>query len=238
MGFDISDMFTVRFSKEDLEALKNILAEMKNPVEVITFVGDICAFCSETVKLIDTLAMLSPKVDNATLLRHQVYHYRRDGAEVFKKYGISRIPSVVMLEGQIRYIGMPAGEELRGFIETILRISSGDSSLSKKTSEMLSKVSKRVRIEVIVTPTCPYCPYAAFLANMFAFEAYKNGNRNIVSDIVEAYENPDIADKYGVTSVPAIVLNGEVEFIGVPEEFELLSRILEKLRRPPRTQYQ
>jgi glutaredoxin-like protein len=182
--------------------------------------------------------MLSPKVDNATLLRHQVYHYRRDGAEVFKKYGISRIPSVVMLEGQIRYIGMPAGEELRGFIETVLRISSGDSSLSKKTSEMLSKVSKRVRIEVIVTPTCPYCPYAAFLANMFAFEAYKNGNRNIVSDIVEAYENPDIADKYGVTSVPAIVLNGEVEFIGVPEEFELLSRILEKLRRPSRTQYQ
>ncbi|MEM2157926.1 MAG: thioredoxin family protein, partial [Sulfolobales archaeon] len=62
-------------------------------------------------------------------------------------------------------------------------------------------------------------------------EAYKSNNKNIISDIVEAYENPDIADKYGVMSVPAVVINGEVEFIGVPDEAELLSRIYEKTQK-------
>jgi len=230
-GYDLSEMFSIRFSKEDLEALKSVLSEMKNVVEIQTFIGDICAFCSDTVRLIDLLSSLSPKVGDEPLLKHRVYHYRKDGVEVFKKYNITRIPSVVLLEGQIRYIGMPAGEELRGFIETILRLSSGNSGLSSKTVSELSKVSGKVHIEVIVTPMCPYCPYAAFISNMFAFESFKNGNKNIISDIIEAYENPDIADRYGVMSVPAIAINGEMEFIGVPSEEELLAKISEAPRR-------
>jgi len=228
--FDLSEMFTVRFTREDLDALRNILSEMKKPVDILTFIGDICTFCSETVKLVDVIASLSPKVNDEYLIRHKVYHYKKDGPEIFRRYGITRVPSVALIDGQIRYIGMPAGEELRGFIETILRLSSGESGLSPKTSDELGRIRGSVHIEVIVTPTCPYCPYAAFLANMFAFEAYKYGNRNVVSDIIEAYENPDIADKYGVMSVPAIAINGEVEFIGIPDEGELLSKILEKLR--------
>ncbi|MEM0453384.1 MAG: thioredoxin family protein [Sulfolobales archaeon] len=231
MDYSMREMFEVRFTKEDLETLKNVLSDMKTPVDVLTFVGDICAFCSDTVKLVDVLASLSPENEKGKLIRHQIYHYKKDGADNFKKYGITRVPSIVLLDGQIRYIGMPAGEELRGFIETILRISNGNSGLSEKVANLLSKVSGKVRMEVIVTPTCPYCPYAAFLANMFALEAYKSNNKNIISDIVEAYENPDIADKYGVMSVPAVVINGEVEFIGVPDEAELLSRIYEKTQK-------
>lgn len=231
VGEDLSEMFTVRFSKEDLETLRGVLSEMKNPVDVMTFVGDICAFCNDTVRLVDLISSLSPRVGGKPLLRHRVYHYKRDGAEVFRKYDITRVPSVVFLDGQIRYIGMPAGEELRGFIETVIRLSTGDSGLSPGTIGKLSKVSSKVHIEVIVTPMCPYCPYAAFLTNMFAFESYKSGNKNIISDIIEAYENPDIADRYGVMSVPAIIINSELGFIGVPTEDELLSKVLETPRR-------
>lgn len=237
MGYDIRELFEVRFSKEDLEELRNILSSMKEPVNVLTFIGDICAFCSDTVKLIDILASLSPETSGSRLIRHHVYHYKKDGAEVFRKYGITRVPSVVLLDGQIRYSGMPAGEEIRGFIETILRISSGNSGLSEKVVGLLNKITGKVIMEVIVTPTCPYCPYAAFLTNMFAFEAYRGNNKGIISDIVEAYENPDIADKYGVTSVPAIVINGELEFIGVPDEVELLSRIYERAQKTSKHKY-
>ncbi len=237
MDYSIREMFEVRFSEEDLEALRNVLADMKAPVDILTFVGDICAFCSDTVKLVDILASLSPKDGGDRLIRHYTYHYKKDGAEKFKKYGITRVPTVVLLDGQIRYTGMPAGEELRGFIETILRISNGNSGLSEKVANLLSKVTGKVHMEVIVTPTCPYCPYAAFLTNMFAFESYRSSNRNVISDIVEAYENPDIADKYGVVSVPAIVINGEVEFVGVPDETELLSKIYEKSQKGFRRPY-
>ncbi|MCS7108231.1 MAG: thioredoxin family protein [Sulfolobales archaeon] len=237
MDYDVREMFEVRFTKEDLEAIRNALSDMKNPVDVLTFVGDICTFCSDTVKLVDLLASLSPEINGGKLIRHKIYHYKRDGAENFKKYGITRVPSIVLIDGQIRYTGMPAGEELRSFIETMLRISNGNSGLTEKVANLLSKVSGKVHMEVIVTPTCPYCPYAAFLTNMFAFEAHKSNNRNIVSDVVEAYENPDIADKYGIMSVPAIVINGEVEFVGVPDETELLSRIYEKVQKGFRPRY-
>ncbi len=234
MEYDIREIFEVSFSKEDLEVLRNVLSGMKNPVDVLTFVGDICTFCSDTVRLIDILSSLSPESGENRLIRHHVFHYKKDGAETFRRYGVTRVPSVVLLDGQIRYSGMPAGEEIRGFIETILRISNGNSGLSEKVVGLLNKIAGKVLMEVIVTPTCPYCPYAAFLTNMFAFEAYKGNNKSIISDVIEAYENPDIADKYGVTSVPAIVINGELEFVGVPDETELLSKIYEKSQRAPR----
>ena len=50
---------------------------------------------------------------------------------------------------------------------------------------------------------------------------------------VEAYEAPDIADAYSVSAVPTVALRavdpeiGNVEFVGVPPEAELLKKVLE-----------
>jgi predicted thioredoxin/glutaredoxin len=54
--------------------------------------------------------------------------------------------------------------------------------------------------------------------------------KSITSDTVEAYENPDIADKYNVMSVPAIAINGKAAFVGLPYEEDLLKRILEVIK--------
>jgi len=117
---------------------------------------------------------------------------------------------------------MPAGEEIKGFIETLIRISNNDHGLSESTVKELLKLNGQVRIEVIVTPPCPYCPYAALLSNMFAYVSKIYGDGNIKSFIIEAYENPDIADKYTVTTVPTIAINGKVVFVGLPYEAQLL----------------
>ncbi|MFX1518774.1 MAG: thioredoxin family protein [Promethearchaeota archaeon] len=45
------------------------------------------------------------------------------------------------------------------------------------------------------------------------------------SDIVEAYQNPDIAFKYEVTGVPATIINGKKSFVGVPN----LNKFVKKL---------
>ncbi len=225
--YGIDEMFQVRFSKEEIDELRNTLSEMRNPVEVFTFVDDKCRYCSNTIKLIELLSDASPIINKSRLVRHTVVRRGNDALGLFKKFNVSRVPTVVLLDGYIRYTGMPAGEEIRGLIETLIRLSTGDSGLSQSTVETLSKLKGLVRIEVIVTPTCPYCPYAALLANMFAFESYRLGNKIIVTDIVEAYENPDIADMYGVMTVPTIAINGEVEFVGVPYEDQLLEKVVE-----------
>jgi len=229
-GIGVDEMFQVRFSNEELESLREALKDMANPVDVYVFLDsrkEVCRYCSNTLELLRIMSEASPERNGNKLVRHHVVYRDRDINNLFKKFNVSRVPTVALLDGVIKYTGMPAGEEVRGLVETIIRISNNESGLNDETKRRISSLKGRVHIEVIVTPTCPYCPYAALLANMFAFESYSKGLKVISSEIVEAYENPDIADKYGVVTVPVVVINGKVEFVGLPYEDQLLERVVE-----------
>ncbi len=224
--YNIDSMFEVPLSESDIEELKTVLEEVRNPVRIITFTAENCRYCSNTIDLIELVVKASPQRNGKPLIMHEIVEYSEDKREIFAKYGIERVPTVVLLDGYIRYVGMPAGEEIRGFIETIIRIGSGDSGLSERTKSILSQISKKMVIDVVVTPTCPYCPYASLLSNMFAYESYRSGKKSIISKTIEAYENPDIADMYNVMTVPTVAINRSVEFVGPPTEDQLLDRIL------------
>ncbi|ABL87792.1 Glutaredoxin-like domain protein [Pyrobaculum islandicum DSM 4184] len=223
----------IEVDEETREIIREMLSQMENPVEINFFTSQNCAgretnWCIPTEEFLDLLIQLAPQEK----LRLNKYLYEKD-AESFKKFGVEpqRVPVVYFGNGFIRYLGAPLGEEVRAFIETVIRLSTGKTGLRQKTRAELSTLaqsaSKRVYILTVVTPSCPYCPYAVLLANMFAYES----KGKVVSVVVEAHENPDIADMYGVTGVPAVILQaedvsvGDVEFVGVPPEHELLARV-------------
>lgn len=211
--------YTLDLSPEFREELRETLEDLVNPVEIDVFIGPDCETCEDTVALMKAIEEEAPVREGRKLIKVNIYDKSNpDHLEEFKRQGIERVPSVTLIEGYIRYTGIPAEEEIRGFIETIIRISEEDSGLEESTKALLANLKGKVYIETIVTPSCPYCPYAVLLANMFAYEAYRQGSKSVISDTVEAYENPDIADKYGVHSVPAIALNGVLAFVGVPYE--------------------
>ena len=137
------EMFAVDFSKAEREALREALSDMKDPVEISIFVSDVCRYCDATVKLIKTIHEESPQVNGNKLVIMKVFH-RRDSADLFEKYGIKRTPTVFMLNGQIRYVGIPAGEEIRGLIETIIRISQGNSGLSENAVNTIKQIDEDV----------------------------------------------------------------------------------------------
>lgn len=223
----------IEVDEETREIIREMLSQMENSVEINFFTSQNCAgretnWCIPTEEFLDLLIQLAPQEK----LRLNKYLYEKD-AESFKKFGVEpqRVPVVYFGDGFIRYLGAPLGEEVRAFIETVIRLSTGKTGLRQKTRAELSTLaqsaSKRVYILTVVTPSCPYCPYAVLLANMFAYES----KGKVVSVVVEAHENPDIADMYGVTGVPAVILQaedvsvGDVEFVGVPPEHELLARV-------------
>ena len=223
----IEELFKISFTEQDLRDLKDALSEMKNPVEVYTFTDANCPYCEKTIDLMNIIADASPEVNGGKLVKHIVVRKGEDPENLFKRFRVERVPTVALIEGFIRYTGMPAGEEVRGLVETIIRLSQENSDLSPSTKEKIAALKGDVKIEVVVTPSCPYCPYAALLANMLAYESYRAGNKAIIADTIEAYENPDIADAYGVLSVPTIALNGAVEFVGLPYEGQLLEKVVE-----------
>ncbi len=215
--------------------IKEILSQMVNPVTAEFLVGAACKerdtnWCVPTQELLDLLVELAPP--GKLIVNKHVYE--EDKAS-FDKFGLtgSRVPAILLDGGSIRYVGAPLGEEVRAFIETITRLSTGKTGLRQKTKETLSKLNeshvKNVEVITVVTPSCPYCPYAVLLANMFAHDS---GGR-VVALNVEAYEAPDIADAYSVSAVPTVALRavdqevGNVEFVGVPPEAELLKKVLE-----------
>lgn len=225
-----ADPVRVEIDEETKEAIKEALQDMEKPVTLYVFVGPKCRYCDETLRIAKLLEELSPTRNGEHLVRVVIYDKEKN-PEAFKKQGIERIPSLTMLEGVIRYTGTPSGEEIRGLVETVIRISQEDSGLDQTTIEKLKTITEPVHVEVIVTPQCPYCPYAALLTNMFAYEVWRIGRRNFIADTVEAYENPDIADKYNVMSVPAIAINGVLAFVGVPYEEDFIERIIDIVKR-------
>ena len=210
--------------EETLIALNEALKDMKGPVKAMVFIKQGCHYCFETIKLMDHYVKSSPIINGEHFFQYDVYTKGKDD-ELFKKYGVTRVPTVAFINGLIRYTGIPSGEEIRSLVETIIRISEGESGLEEETKRYIRMIKKDTLIEVIVTPACPYCPYAVLLANMIAFESYKQGLSKIIADTVEAYENPDIADKYNVKSVPAIAINSENAFVGLPYEHDFIKRI-------------
>jgi len=87
-------------------------------------------------------------------------------------------------------------------------------------------IDKPVKIKVFVTPSCPYCPRAVIAAHRFAYE-----NDNIVGEMIEAQEFPEISQLYNVYAVPKVVINEAVEFEGALPEKQFLEYIMEAIGR-------
>jgi thioredoxin reductase (NADPH) len=116
----------------------------------------------------------------------------------------------------MRYTGAPLGEEGRSLLIAILMASTGRSILTAPSMERLAGLKEKRDIQVFVTPTCPYCPQQA----LAAFSAAIVKPDLISAEIVEIYENPDLAETLGSTSVPQTLINGIFTGIGLqPEEY-------------------
>ena len=226
--------FAELFTDEVKEALVDALKDMRNPVDLYVFIDSNdphCHYCDVTRRFVEFMSEAAPKgPDGQSLLRvHVLDRARQSDLQVFKEFRVERVPTVAFIKGYLRWTGAPLGEEIKALVETVVRLSVDESGLSEETKAAIKeKLNGKVVIETVVTPSCPYCPYAALMAHMVAYEACKAGKCNVLSDVVEAYENQDIAEKYQVMSVPTVAVNESVEFIGVPYEENFITTLLEK----------
>jgi glutaredoxin-like protein len=214
-------------------------AALVNPVKLIFFTqepkrlvligslqGQECFFCKETRQLLEEVTALSAKIEL------QVLDFKAD-AETAAKFGIDKIPGLVVMDGEdrgIRFYGIPSGYEYSALVEAIVDVSRGDSGLSEKTRQALATIDRPVQIEVFITPTCPHCSTAVRLAHQFALEtSYIRG------EMVESTEFPKLSDRYNVYGVPKTIINGKTGFEGAVSEEEFLENVLKAIQPPAET---
>lgn len=176
-----------------------------------------CELCEETRALLEDVASLSTQI---TLTVHDA----RVETDVAREMGVSRVPTLVLrgaAHGIVRYLGIPAGLEFGTLLEDLAAVSRGTTTLTTESRTKLATLTKPVHIQVFVTPTCPYCPKVASLAHQAAVE-----NANIMADVIEISEFPDLATQYRVRGVPKIVINEVVELVGAQTEAVFVEAML------------
>ena len=150
--------------------------------------------------------------------------YHQIGDADSAKYKITRSPTLLISpeKYRIRYTGAPLGEEGRSFIAAIIMAGSGRDFLEQESRNRLKKLGVHREVMVFVSPTCPYCPQEAIYAISAAI-----ARPDIVStEIIEIYENLDLAEKHAAMSVPKTYINGELTASGLEPEYDFISSLM------------
>ncbi len=203
--------------------LKKQFEKLTGEVELIVFTQENeCQFCKDTKEVVLEVASLSPKI------KSKVYDFVINGDEDIK-YNIKKIPAIAIVgktDYGVRYYGVPAGYEFAAFVEDIIDVSRGATSLPDGIKAKLAEIKKPVHIQVFVSPTCPYCPKAARIAHQFAIE-----NEFIRSDVIEMTEFPYLVQRYAIMSTPHIVINEDTSFLGAQPPEVFIEQIAMALRQ-------
>ena len=214
MGKMAGKSIFLRDTREKLTESFKIL-KRKIALDVFTKKGVNDKFNDLAIQISKELAELTDKIETRL---HDI------GGKASEQYKVSRSPTILIdpENYQISYTGAPAGEEMRSFIQSIIMASTDNSSLSKSSKERLTALKEKRHIQVFVTPTCPYCPQQALYAIAAAIE-----KKDMISaEVVETFENQDLAQKYNVASVPQTMIDGKVTGIGLQSEDKFISELL------------
>jgi len=204
---------------EDIKTiLKETFRELKDEVsiEVFTQKGINDDFNEIATGLIRSMSELTDKV--------KPYFYSI-GDEMSKSRGVSRSPTILIAPDKyaVRYTGAPVGEEGSSFIMTLLMMSTGKTLISDDSRQRLKRLKEKRHVRVFVSPTCPYCPQQVLYAVSAAIE-----RKDLVSaEVIEIYENRDLAEKYAAMSVPKTFVGETLTASGLQPEEVFMESLIE-----------
>lgn len=209
------------FNEEIKGQLQEVFNGMKEDVTIALFTkaGE-CDSCPETEGYMEEIEALSDRI-------HLKKYDINTNSELAKDYNIQMTPSIALLDSKeqyrgLKFNGIPGGHEINSFIPALLEMSGAGGEVPEGLKARAEAISKPVNIKVFVTLGCPHCPEAVQKAQKLALM-----NDNIDAEMIEAQTFSEISDKFSVSSVPKIIINDSIEFLG-NQPFEMFLTEVEK----------
>jgi len=184
------------FDEDTENTLREILCKLDKKLEDILVLSEAdCQTCGEA----DVLARELMRLSCDRLVFRKISREDEIAVRLKTRY----VPAFIYdtPSRNIRYYGLPSGQEFAPFIYIHQYISSGKIKISREVVENIEAIENPLHIKIFVTPECPYCPIVVDEVNQMALI-----NNNLLVDTIEAIENPLEADIYGVMYVPTIVV--------------------------------
>jgi len=73
-----------------------------------------------------------------------------------------------------------------------------------------------VQVQILSTPDCSGCAVVEKMLD----------EMNVSYEIIDVTKTPEILQKYPIMTAPGIVIDGNLEFTGVPKKEELKNKVL------------
>jgi thioredoxin reductase (NADPH) len=204
-------------SEEARKILEEDFKQFEGPVAVLVFTDEKenQPFSEFSVNLLGELSEITAKISPK---------FEKIGGELSKKYGVSRPPTLLIQPDKynIRLVGAPSGEELRTLMISILMASTGKTILTDAARQRLAELKDRRNVKVFVSPTCPYCPNQAAMAVAAAIE--RPGL--VTAEIIEIFENKEIAAQFNAVSVPQTFIDDQLVGLGLQPEEAFVEQII------------
>ena len=72
-----------------------------------------------------------------------------------------------------------------------------------------------MKVEILTTPGCSNCSVVEKMLDEIG----------VSYDVIDVTEKPEYLQKYPIYTAPGVVINGKLEFIGVPKKQKLIEKI-------------
>jgi glutaredoxin len=72
-----------------------------------------------------------------------------------------------------------------------------------------------MKVEILTTPGCSNCSVVEKMLD----------EMGVSYDIIDVTEKPEYLQKYPIYTAPGVVINGKLEFTGVPKKQKLIEKI-------------
>lgn len=177
--------------------------------------------CRLARELCEELLSLEPRL---TLTVHDFQSERVTA----RRMGVTGIPALLPVVGnaaRVRFLGVPLGHEFEVLLEDLVDVAAGTNRLAPTTLAQLSNVRRPLHIRVFASADCPYSPRTVRLAHQLAL-----AHPLVQAEMVSVVEFPEMADRFGVESLPTVVVNdGVVQFEGALSEPEFCAQVFRAL---------
>jgi len=70
-------------------------------------------------------------------------------------------------------------------------------------------------VQILTTPSCTSCVAVEKMLDRMG----------VKYELIDVTRNPEVLQKYPILTAPGIVINGKLEFVGVPKERELSEKV-------------
>ncbi|MGX7265213.1 FAD-dependent oxidoreductase [Enterococcus crotali] len=147
-------------------------------------------------------------------------------ADLEAKYGIDKLPSVVVLNDQgeytgIKFSGIPSGHEVNSIVLAVYNVGSAGQPIEEPVVDKIKELPKK-KVQIFVSLTCHYCPDVVAACQRIA-----SINHNVEAEMIDIGVFPELKTEKKIMSVPAMIIDDKDIVFGSKNMDEIVE-ILEK----------